>query len=472
MNKDDLSPNDVELLLAELAPPEEQARHRIDRMEQSRQRACRAARSEINRVFFRRYCVRAAEYATVLCLLGGALSILWPADGDKQQAKSLAVNDIPAYHTPVTPLVPVAVVDGCVDVLETECEELAVNEPVTAAPAPAPAEVEKIVGMRPAAAPMTAPSSALMGAVPAAGPVVDAPEGSLLVDASNAYAVQESDLLRPTQNESVQGITPPQEDGDSLCLRKGDVDHELKDEEDCLALSEREASVETAPEVFSRSRAKAESRPCDLICRATGPQASAMVDEDAGGKMRSTKKSLRREKATDKSVKPAAKAAKAGSDATEKSENAPCASKQSGPDILLWQLTVTVDKMEIKGDEAVLTLTLHNAGTMDMTVGNTPQSLKKTAAIRSPKWSAISSKSETLAGTDEKKLGTIVVPARGTAQLTMTFSLIAPEGDRANREKLLKALRRAELRFTFTYFQYGKSEWFDVFHRNAAMGKK
>ncbi len=78
MDKDNLSHADVERLLTELASPAMQENERRARMERSRRRACHAARTAINRVFLRRYCVRAAGTAVVLLLLIGVVATLLP----------------------------------------------------------------------------------------------------------------------------------------------------------------------------------------------------------------------------------------------------------------------------------------------------------------------------------------------------------------------------------------------------------
>ncbi len=78
MDKDNLSHADVERLLTELASPAMQENERRTRMERSRRRACHAARTAINRVFLRRYCVRAAGTAVVLLLLIGVVATLLP----------------------------------------------------------------------------------------------------------------------------------------------------------------------------------------------------------------------------------------------------------------------------------------------------------------------------------------------------------------------------------------------------------
>ncbi len=78
MDKDNLSHADVERLLTELASPAMQENERRARMERARRRACHAARTAINGVFLRRYCVRAAGAAAVLLLLIGVVATLLP----------------------------------------------------------------------------------------------------------------------------------------------------------------------------------------------------------------------------------------------------------------------------------------------------------------------------------------------------------------------------------------------------------
>ncbi len=425
MDKDNLSPDDVEQLLAELAPDAEHARRRNARMEQSRQQACRAARSEINRVFFRGYCIRAAEYATVLCLLGGALSLLWTAEGEKQEAP-LAKNDIPmpvAVEAPVAPDEPEA---------ELAAEEIAIVVP------PAPAVAPEVF---PEKSPYAAPTAATADpAAPAAGLLAGVPKDA------------------PVRNAEPDSYVPcPEDDSSALAMneRGAEMDDGVDDD---LAFSEQVATEETASDADRLARAKTESMPSAPVCRAPKAQDLAMADKLTGVKMRAAKLSLNRSVAADKSMKPAA---------TDRDTDITGVAPAKMPDSALKRLSITVAKTEIKGDEALVTLAVHNAGKADMTIGHTPQSLKETACIRSPKWSTNSYNTQHQTASDDKKQGSIVVPAGTSAQLTITFYLRVRENAKDAREKLLNKLRRAEVQFTFTYFKFGKSEWIDIFHKKA-----
>ncbi len=109
MDKDNLSHADIERLLTELASPTMQEDERHARMERSRQRACHAARKAINRVFLRRYCVRAAGVTTVLLLLIGTVATLWPLEERPviAQTKNSTDNNEPAItlNTPAPRLI-------------------------------------------------------------------------------------------------------------------------------------------------------------------------------------------------------------------------------------------------------------------------------------------------------------------------------------------------------------------------------
>ncbi len=93
MNKETLSPAELEQLLAQLAPPQDS---RPVRMQRARERACRAARAEINRRFLYRYSLRAACCAALLALLGAVGSLLLPQRGENSGAPAALAAPEPA----------------------------------------------------------------------------------------------------------------------------------------------------------------------------------------------------------------------------------------------------------------------------------------------------------------------------------------------------------------------------------------
>ncbi len=106
MDKNKLSFADIERMITELAPPEVQEARSRAREERWCEVARKAARAKINRIFFRRYCIRAAGCTAVLGLLGGSLVLLLH---DTPTAPPVATVEPPSAAVPA--VVPVKQVD-------------------------------------------------------------------------------------------------------------------------------------------------------------------------------------------------------------------------------------------------------------------------------------------------------------------------------------------------------------------------